>query len=252
MLQPTDAERHEIIKAIFGENLAEYANGPRFKAYFKHYCSVVCPSTSGDAVLELDTPVLKTHADVLNCVKTIFRDPTISFNLFVAQAVDTNSPSATCSLREKERIAKVAVDVVFAISWALRDYHPGTSCLTTTADSSSHHHHRSIIKWEGDVSFLRFIEDAFNVGSPQSTQASDLQQLRQLEMMKRKTSIKAWKLSKRYGIKIRGTDNLLEHLAFDIKTMTLKVFYHVSFLRAHLHKSKQEPLDLNFEQSLKR
>jgi len=199
MFQPTDMEHREIIKAIFGENLAEYANGPRFKAYFKHYCSVFCPSTSGDAVLELDTPVLKTHADVLNCVKTIFGDPTISFNLFFARAVDTNSPSATCSLREKERIAKVAVDVAFAISWALRDYHPGTSCLTTTTDSGSHHHR--IIKWEGDVSFLRFIEDALNVESPQSTQASDLRQLRQLEMMKRKTSIKAWKLSKRYGIK---------------------------------------------------
>lgn len=70
--------------------------------------------------------------------------------------------------------------------------------------------------------------------------------------MTRKTSLKAWKLTKRYGIKIKGTNNLLEHLVLDPKSMTLKVFHQVSFLRAHLKKSKQEPLNLYFEESLKR
>lgn len=238
MLRPTETERQDIVRAVFGEGLTDHANSSRFKAYFKHYCSVVCPASSGDAVVELDSPALGSHADVLSCVEIIVQDPKISFNEFVTQAVA--SKSAEASLREKEHVARVAAEVAFAINCILRDYYSDNF-----VDGGSRH-----VKWEKDDSFLSFIENAFKLGSQQIQ--SPEQQRRREETMARKTSLKAWKLTKRYGIKIRGTDNLVEHLALDLKTMTLKVFHQVSFLRAHLAKSKQEPLDLNFEESLRR
>ncbi|KAJ3545954.1 hypothetical protein NM208_g2257 [Fusarium decemcellulare] len=238
MHQPTENERQQIVREIFGEGLLSHANSPRFEAYFNHYCSVVCPASSGNAVIELDTPALRTHADVLSCVKIIINDPKISFNGFVAKAVDSKSTEA--STREKEYVARVATDVSFAINCSPRDY-----SSDNFIDGSSNH-----VKWEGDVSFLRYIENAFGLGS-QYVQPPEHRQ-RRTETMACKTSLKAWKLIKRHGIEIKGTNNLLEHLVLNPKTKTLKVFHQVSFLRAHLEKSRHEPLDLNFEESLRR
>lgn len=238
MRQPTKTECQEIVRTVFGEGLVYHANSTRFEAYFNHYCFVVCPGSFGDAVIEFETPVLQSHADVLNCVKIIIHNPQISFNEFVIKAIDSKSPGA--NLREKEHIAKVAIEVLFAVNCTLGDYHP-----ESFINGISHR-----VNWEHDTSFLYFIENAFSHGS-QEPQTPKEQQ-RRGEIMTRKTSLKAWKLTKRYGIKIKGTNNLLEHLVLDPKSMTLKVFHQVSFLRAHLEKSRQEPLNLNFEESLRR
>lgn len=238
MRQPTETERREIVRTVFGEGLVYHANSPRFQTYFNHYCFVVCPASLGDAVIEFDTPVLQSHADVLNCVNIIIHNPQISFDEFVVKVFDAKSSGA--SLREKEHVARVAIEVAFAVNCTVGDYHSGNFISGT-----SHH-----VKWEHNVSFLSFIKDTFNRG-PQSPQTPK-EQHKYDEIMTRKTSLKAWKLTKRYGIKIRGTDNLLEHLILDTKSMTLKVFHQVSFLRAHLEKSKQEPLNIDFEESLRR
>jgi hypothetical protein len=238
MLEPSETEWQNITRTVFGEGVVSHATGSRFKAYFNHYCSVVCPGSSGDAVIELDTPALRGHADVLNCIDVIFQDPKVSFNGFITKTI--GSHSAEASGKEKEHVARVAAEVAFAINCMYRDYYSDKFI-----HGDSYH-----AKWEGDTSFLCFIENAFLLGSQESQ--APKQQQRNNEMMAHKSSLKAWKLSKRYGIKIKGTNNLLEHLLLDSKTMTLKIFHQISFLRAHLVKSKQEPLDLNFEESLKR
>ncbi|KAM5355021.1 hypothetical protein ACJ41O_001667 [Fusarium nematophilum] len=231
MHPPTETERQDIVRTIFSQNLASQASSTRFQAYFNHYCSAVCPASSGDAVVDLDTPALKTHADILGCVEAIIQDPNITFNQFVAKVIEPKATDA--SPREKDHIANVAAKVAFAVNCTLRDYYSDY-----LLDSNSHR-----VKWEEDIPFLHFMENAFK----------GLQGVEEpgAKTLTSKTSLKAWKLSKRYGIKIRATDNLLEHLVLDPKTLTLKVFHHVSFLRAHLVKSKDELLDLNFEQSLR-
>lgn len=238
MLAPVETERQEIVRAIFGEDQIKYADSSRFRAYFKHYCSAVCPASSGDAVIQVETPALNSHADVLDCVQIIVRNPRIRYNDFLTEAV--LSKDANASQREKEYVARVAVDVAFALDCTRDDYH-----LQNPTNIGGHR-----FKWEENVSFLSFVESAFHSGA-QLVQTPE-RQLRTAEMIKHKSSLKAWKLSKRYGIKIRGTNNLLEHLVLDVKTMTLKVFYQVSFLRAHLAKSKDDLLDLNFEESIRR
>jgi hypothetical protein len=66
-----------------------------------------------------------------------------------------------------------------------------------------------------------------------------------------KKLLKAWKLVRRCGIKLRPTDNLLEHLQYDPKEKILKVFHHVAFLRAALRRTKGQQLGLDLEQSIR-
>ena len=238
MLQPTPSERQNIVRAVFGPELVDYANSSRFESYFARYCSVVCPAVSGDAVVDVDTPALRSHADVLNCVQIIFDNPRISFNDYVANTCDPNG--RWTSVREKRHVARVATEVAFGINCTLKDLY--------SDNFIDHGTHQA--QWYGDMSFLSFIENAFQAGAPQVHTPES--HARIAEVMGLKASLKAWKLTKRYGIKIRGTDNLLEHLVLDRKSMTLKVFHQVSFLRAHLAKSKDNSLDLGFEESLKR
>jgi hypothetical protein len=244
MLRPTDLERRDLVKAVFGESLADHANSSRFRAYFEHYCSLVCPVGSTDAVINLETPAIRSHADVLDCISIIVRDPKITFNEFAAKAVDVKCADA--SVGEKEYVARVAVEAAFLVNCVPRDYYRLGAYYSDRYSNAGHQRAR----WEGNISFPSFMENAFGLGPQHAQTAEQLERRR--EVLLHKSSLKAWKLIKRCGIKIRATDNLLEHLALDKKTMTLKVFHHVSFLRAHLAKSREQPLDLNFEQSLRR
>ncbi|KAK3985216.1 hypothetical protein QBC44DRAFT_405346 [Cladorrhinum sp. PSN332] len=235
MLEPNHVEKQQIVRAIFGEALDHHANSSKFAAYFRHYCSVVCPAASGDAVIELDTTSLRSHNDILKWTQVITEHPNITFNGFIDQI--TKGKSTQISVREKEHMARITVDVLFAIDCMLRDYY---SFNQAQRGLISHQ-----IKWEADTPFLSFIQDAFvsfakHTGHDHAHKGFT------------KKSLKAWKLTKRYGLKIRCTNNILEHLELDLKTMTLKVFHQVSFLRAHLTKTKEEPLDLSFEESIRR
>ncbi|KAK0616427.1 hypothetical protein B0T14DRAFT_434869 [Immersiella caudata] len=238
MLPPTEIERQDIVGEIFGSPLASQANTTRFETYFRHYCSVVCPASSGDTVIQLDSPALRTHADILSSLKLLTHDPTITFEAFSNQAVNRRSSEATP--KEREHVARVVVEVAFAINCSLKDYYS-----LNFADGGFRH-----VKWERNVPFSHFVESSFQL-RPAHAQPSDYRG-RLADMMKRKKALKAWKLKKRYGLKIRGTNNLLEHLAFDSKTKTLRVFHQVSFLRGHLAKTKDDSLDLTFHESLKR
>lgn len=233
MLQPTDAEREEVVRQVFGQNLAQHSNSCKFSAYFRHYYSVVCPASSGDAVIELDTNLLQSHADVIKCIQALVRDPTMTLDAFIVAITDQKSAAAV-SVREKQHIARIIVEVLFSIDCMSKDYY-----FPNERGPSPQQ-----IKWEGDTTFLSFIQQSFR---PKTGQKGH-QPLNKTQIK----SLKGWKLVKRYGIKIRGTNNLLEHLDLNTNTMTLKVFHQVSFLRAHLTKTKDEPLDLSFEESIKR
>jgi hypothetical protein len=239
MRQPTKAERQDLLRAIFALDLPTAdVFSQRFAAYFDNYCSVVCPSSSGDAVVEVETPALKSHADVLSCIQIIVNNPRISYNQFVLSTF--HSDPTRVSRRERDHVARVTVHAAFGVNCTQSGHYPNTF-------SGNAWHYNS---WEDDIPLLSFFENAFKCASLETRTLEH--RLRTLETIKHKTSLKAWKLVKRYGINIKATNNLVEHLELDLQTMTLKVFHQVSFLRAHLAKSKHEPLDLCLEDSLKR
>lgn len=156
----------------------------------------------------------------------------ITFDAFSTKAVDPKSSEA--SPRERDHVARVVVEVTFAINCTLKDYY-WLNFIDGGVPQA---------KWEGDVPFASFVENAFRFQPTRSQTTAQREGL--TDTVKHKKALKAWKLTKRYGLKIRGTNNLLEHLALDLKTKTLKVFHQVSFLRAHLAKTKEESLDLSF------
>ncbi|RKK32331.1 hypothetical protein BFJ66_g14071 [Fusarium oxysporum f. sp. cepae] len=161
------------------------------------------------------------------------KNPKISFKEFLCTTVGSEISEFT--LTEKRYIARVVTQVSLGINCTNTDYHPDI-------------HVGSSPEWQGDTPFLTFIESAFNRG----ISALPEQQQALTEVILKKKSLKAWKLYQRYGIEIKATDNLVEHLFLDTRRKTLKVFHQVSFLRAHLEKTRHEPLDLGFEESLKR
>lgn len=243
MLRPTDAERREIVRVVFGQRQVDHANSSRFRAYFDHYCSLVCPSVSGDAVIKIDTPALDSHAKVTSSIQIITQNPRVSFNDFITKAVSSAHPEATT--REKEHVARVAVATATLVNCLPGDHSIPRGHGLGDLDNVGHRH----VKWEGDIPLLTFMENVFSSRIKHGNEPVELD--RRVDLILHKSSLKAWKLIKRCGIKIRATDNLLDHLVLDKKAMTLKVFHQVAFLRAHLTKSKDLSLDMTFEESLR-
>ncbi|KAF4340255.1 hypothetical protein FBEOM_5830 [Fusarium beomiforme] len=238
MQQPTAVERAQIIQTVFDENQAAHANTPKFDAYFRLYCSVVCPSSIGNAVLELNTPVLRNHSDVLKCLRILVHNPNISFNDFISTVTESGSTEVT--LTEKKYIVRVTTHVLLGINCTIQDY-------GSNANAGSEFQQAN---WRNDTTFHAFIETVLGLAGSAVETPEPEQKSRDIVLHKK--ALKAWKLHQRYGIEIKATDNLLEHLLLDTRTMTLKVFHQVSFLRAHLEKTRHEPLNLGLEECLKR
>ncbi|KAK4188571.1 hypothetical protein QBC35DRAFT_189054 [Podospora australis] len=157
MLQPTETDRQRILGDLFGEVLASEQNTSIFNSYFDYYCSVVCPASRGDAVLEFDTSLFTTHEDILRCIQVIIRDPRLTLHGFI-EAISSNrgSVSRACNQKEKEHVARVVVEVAFAINCMLKN-----DCSLDFQPKSLHR-----LEWEDNAPFLSFMEgdDAVRLG----------------------------------------------------------------------------------------
>ncbi|KAK2033893.1 hypothetical protein LX32DRAFT_689741 [Colletotrichum zoysiae] len=232
MFHPNDEERKQIATSIFGKEFAHRWNGPESKAYFDHYCSLVCPEDPGDAIIHIGTQTLKCHTDVVSCVKTLRKNPSLTVDGFITEFMGTGSLND----KEKKNISKLIVSIAFMIDCSPGDYFAvGLERNDFIRD-----------KWDGDVRFAAYVQEAFT----QQRRATKDDEEKVIETMIQKKSLKAWKLAKRYDITIRPTNNLLDHLAYDTSTKTLSVFHQLFFLRAHLAITKDQSLELGFEESL--
>ncbi|KAI1442715.1 hypothetical protein F5Y02DRAFT_236614 [Annulohypoxylon stygium] len=220
---PTVNERNKIANQLLAAPSDPSQVCPTFEAYFEHYMSVVCGG------VEVDTLLPESHDDVIQCVKSLYEQYELTRNNI------TNSwfPGRGSTLAEREHILRIAVNVAFMIDIDEKDYYPELF--------NSEGPHRA--KWEDNQTFADFLEKSF---LPLQWGAS------KKIYMGSKKGLKAWKLTKRYGITIKATDNLLEHLLYDPKEHTLKIFHHISYLRSHLKHSKDMDLELNIRQSLEK
>lgn len=66
-----------------------------------------------------------------------------------------------------------------------------------------------------------------------------------------KHDIKAWKLRKRAYLTFIPTDYLHEHLLYDNRANTVKIFHHVAFLKAQLRRTSTVELDCGMEECLR-
>ncbi|KAI0200194.1 hypothetical protein F4808DRAFT_429991 [Astrocystis sublimbata] len=231
MLPPNEAERRAIAKHLLASDVPDDAVN---KAYFKYYNSILCPSKCGDAIMEVDNPALRSHADVIRYVQSLYdnlalsRDEVLKISLSVHDMIP----------KEREYVADVATKVAFMIECTSRDYY--SEGFRGGGDSLRP------LKWEGNQRLVEFMEQSF---LHDITRTAEKQE-NISDVLMRKKSLKAWKLTKRYGIQLRATNNLFEHLLYDPRERVLKVFHHIAFLRAHLKRSKNESLGLDFHKSL--
>ena len=234
MFPPSQMEKNEIAKQLLGSELPDGSADTIFKAYFDYYASVVCPSTHGDALVGIDNPALQSHASLLRYIKSLQSNPSLSRDDFLAASL----PAGDILPKEKDYVATVATKVAFMIDCSSKDYY--SEGFRARQDGLR------LVKWEANQPLVDFMEQIF---LPDVTQTA-AQQEEIGEMLMGKKVLKAWKLIRRYRIKIKPTNNLLEHLLYDPRERTLHVFHHTSFLRAHLKRSKNESLELDFSKSL--
>jgi len=77
-------------------------------------------------------------------------------------------------------------------------------------------------KWQSNERFIDFVHNAF----PVDTEADRLQIL---EAQKNCNMLKAWKLKKRAHVIFEPTDDLREHLLYDPRENTVRLFRHTAF-----------------------
>ncbi|KAF9767739.1 hypothetical protein IL306_015055 [Fusarium sp. DS 682] len=223
-----DAEVQLLATELLGAPSYNPSTNPIFRAFFKHYNAVLSPSALGDAIAEIESPVLKSHQDVLSCVQILKSHPTITLNGFLKKAFAGQDARPA----ENEYAARAVVRAAFMVNCASKDYYSeGFQSVPARR-----------IKWEPDQGFADFLDKAF-APNPTSSLGQDAKRYR--------GSLKAWKLVKRNKIKIQPTNNLIDHLLYDPKGRVLNVFHQTMFLQSHMKWSKDFDLDLNFEESMK-
>ncbi|RSL95485.1 hypothetical protein CDV31_013882 [Fusarium ambrosium] len=226
-----EAETWKLAADLLGAPSYNPSESPVFSAFFRHYNEVLSPSTFGHAITEIESPVLKSHEDVLSCVQILRSNPALTFNDFldVAFARKDAKPS------EKEYAARLVVSAAFMINCASKDYYSeGFQSGTATR-----------AKWEPNQGFADFLGKAFAL-NPISTVDQD-----EKRSVPNRGSLKAWKLVKRSNIRIQPTNNLIDHLLYDPKDRVLKVFHQTMFLQSQIKRYKNVDFDLTFEESLK-
>ena len=215
---PNSNEQMEIVEAFCHAVLSD---SKRYKAFLRFYNSTCL--ARGKFFVPIDPPIFKTHADIIKTVRDLRNNPTLTRDAFLSFAFQSDN------ILEREYSLRTAVKVGFLFDCASKDDY---SDVYQRAGAFP-------VKWTATQTFLDFLQGAFPAYSPKPFHSG-----------LRKYSLKAWKLRKRYGIRLVPTSDLVQHLIYDRQTSTIKVFHQVAFLKAHLRHTAELPLEATFEESL--
>jgi hypothetical protein len=221
---PTKGERTEIVKDLC--HVVEPSDGSQYETFLKFYGSAACTARAREAFITIDTPAFGSHAALLRAVKCLRANPTKTKVDF------QNSVFSNVTKEEKDRGVRAIARVGFLIDCAAKDDYSEGYRLGTYLP----------LKWEATETYVGFLGRAFPVST--STSFLDFQAERRL---------RAWKLRKRYGITFLPTNDLVQHLLYDPKTRTVRIFHQVTFVRAQLRYTAEKKYDMKmgFEESVK-
>lgn len=221
LYNPNRTDRERIVQEVCHAD-AQNASHPHFDAFMRFYTSIWrCPdSTFSISVRE---PVLKNHVDVMKAVDLLKQNATLPKSSFQNQAF-----GETDAL-EKEHVVRRIVKVAFMIDCASKDDF-----------SDNYQLYQSFpVRWASTQSFVEFLERTFAITEPRSFHGRFSHR-----------SLRAWKLKKRYGTRFMPTDDLVQHLLYDPRSATLKIFHHTAFIKANLLHTAKLPLDTKFGESV--
>ena len=230
MKPPTEAERDAIVKDLLCSNAINHHQA--YSAYVHFYISLTCPAAEG-AVIQVDDSIFRSHEDILECVRCIRANSTLTRRQFEEASFRQNNsarhPEDTPD-RHLEDATRTVVRLGFMLDSALKAKYSSEFSVGGYSPSS----------WELNEPFNDFVERAI----PKQHVAS-------VEVKWQNKALRAWKLRKRQKVKFRATDNIMEHLLYDPQTRIVRVFHHTAYLKAHLWRTQSQQIDLDVQSSLK-
>lgn len=180
-------------------------------------------------------PGLSQHEDILRIISELKSKPTITRlelakKLFASHAFPEQIPTA-----EEKQAINLAVKVMTMINCSMQK--PSSSLLEQGMNT---------VPWRNDIPFCQFITDIFPRVDHPTISEDDL-----MSSLNMRAALMAKKLKKHAGLTFRPTNDLGSHLKLDRKNHVVEIYHHTAFLKEHLRLTKQEPLNMSIEDSLK-
>jgi hypothetical protein len=220
-------ERISIAKALFDE---EGDNLNSFSTFFGFYNSITRPRAHHSAIVQVHYPVLRSHEDILWILCDLRANHHNTYLEF-KQKLRARWQAALDS--EIDHAINIAVHLMVMIDCTIVDSHSEGYEIDGYRPS----------KWQSSERFIDFIHNSF----PLDTGADRLQIL---EAQRNCNMLKAWKLKKRAHVTFKPTDDLREHLLYDPRENTIRLFRHTAFVKALLRRSMAESPQSEMEDCL--
>ena len=212
---PSEIEEKEIIASLCHD---QDAPPDSFRFFLDSYITTVCPDFRPDHAVPISSPVTPTsHRAIIEACTHIKAWPTKTRR----QHGDILYPEADEA--ERSRLAGVLMKLCFMVDC---DSRSNFSSSFTRQDDDAFP-----TAWLGGQTLLGFFDSTFPADSnPLAVRILDTK------------SLKAWKLRKRYSIRLSPTDDLAQHLVYNQTNRTISVFRQIAYLKTQIRRSSD--LDL--------
>lgn len=219
--------KRAFLKEIFGDYAED--NILSFSAYFKVYDRLINPQHT---IIQIHAHGQTSHYDIWKLSLELRADPQSTRESLRDRVFTTASPDSAFIIG-KENAINAAVQLMLMIDCADRDHHSEGYYIGDFRP----------VSWQNSERFSDFVSGVFPVHGEDNARVH--------AAMREKNALKGWKLKKRAHVKFLPTDNLAEHLLYDPRDNTLRIFHHTAFLKAHLLLSATMPTDCGITECLK-
>lgn len=199
-----------------------------FSTYFETYDSLTSPRY---ATVQIHPSSLNYHADIRRLALELRANPQSTREEF-KNKVFPHPPTDSETVIDQDRAINIAVQLMFMIDCFDKDHHYKGYEIGGFRP----------VSWDNQEPFTDFVRKVFPAN------LHDQEKIR--TALKERNSLKCWKLRKRAHIKFLATDNLAEHLLYNPRDNTVRLFRQTAFVKAHLKLSADQPLDLGISESL--
>jgi len=207
---PSVEEERDVLSALC------YADNPNprvFQAFSHLYVSnTVCPDPRPDHAIQIAQPTFQSHKAVIEACVALRASPTKT------RAELQNTLFADAEETERHRCLRIITRLALMVDCDSRNNF--SISFKTQSDQAFP------AKWRDEQTLVQFLNSVFPADTASPLPTSDIGK-----------RLKAWKLQKRYNLRIVPTDDLAEHLFYNSTTRTLSVFRQIAYLKAHLRHS---------------
>ncbi|KAI0126786.1 hypothetical protein BJ170DRAFT_630005 [Xylariales sp. AK1849] len=218
MQATSDDYRTRIARELLGKS-------GEFQAYFRLYEELFDLGTRGH-IIAIDNPLQHgrgtiSHSAILTTVQVLRDNKGLTLDAIKVEL--EKKLQGDYLPREIDFIVDLAVQAMLMIDSDTREHHGPNYTM-------GQYRHTS---WLTHECFVDFVSRSF-------PQVSVERRVRVAMALDDKRSLKAWKLKKRLGIVLKGTENLANHLLYDSSNQILYLFHHTAYLKAHLDMWSEE------------